>query len=220
MKIGYIALILTVIVNATGCSKQAELEEANKRITQLESELAAERAKESGADKQVAESTPLTSLAVSNTELTNPTGEQWIYRASEDKMSGGKTYSAMVLSTNAVIFGSPYDGEQHGRLTLRIDQKYGKDVMFSIERGQILCHTYEDCQILIRFDEGKPETFSGLGPADNSTETVFIRNYERFVGKMRKSKIVRISTNIYQEGAPVFEFDVSSFSQDKYIPKK
>lgn len=220
MKIGYIALILTVIVNAAGCSKQADLEEANNRIAQLESELAAERAEGSGAEKKVTESSSLTSLAANNTGLANPTGEQWIYSAGEDKMTGGTTYHAMVISTNAVSFGSPYDGEQHGRLVLRSDKKYGKEVMFTIERGQILCHTYEDCQILIRFDEGKPETFSGLGPADSSTETVFIRNYERFVGKMRKSKIVRISTNIYQEGAPVFEFDVSSFSQDKYIPKK
>ena len=220
MKINLIALILAVIFNATGCSQQTELEEAKKRIAQLESELATERAKESGAEKKAMESSPAASQTAANPEQSTPTGEQWIYRSDENKMTGGTTYHAMVFSSNTVNFDSPYDGAQHGRLALRSDSKYGKDVMFLIERGQLLCRSYEDCPVLIRFDDGKPETFSGVGPADNSTETVFIRNYERFVGKMRKSKIVRIFTNVYQEGAPVFEFDVSGFSQEKYIPKK
>lgn len=220
MKNNFIALTLIIFVNATGCSQQTELEEANKRIAQLESELASERAKVSGPETKPTELNPVVSQTTANPEPVTPTGEQWIYRADEDEMTGGTNYHAMVISTNTVNFDSPYQGEQHGRLALRSDPKYGKDVMFSIERGQLLCRSYEDCQVLIRFDEGKPETFSGIGPADNSTETVFIRNYGRFVGKMRKSKIVRISTNIYQEGSPVFEFDVSGFSQEKYIHKK
>ena len=134
-------------------------------------------------------------------------------------MTGATIYHASVSSTNAVNFGSPYDGEQHGQLTLRTDPKYGRDLIFSIERGQLLCRSYEDCQAMIRFDDGKPENFSGIGPADNSSETVFIRNYDKFLGRLRKAKIVRISMNIYQEGAPVFEFDVSGFSQEKYLPK-
>ena len=135
-------------------------------------------------------------------------------------MTGGTTYSASVLRSNTVTFRSPYGGEQYGSLALRTDPKYGKDVIFSIQRGQLLCRSYEDCEILVRFDDGKPEQFAGVGAADNSTEIVFIRNYERFLGKLRKAKIVRISLNIYQEGAPVFEFDVDGFNQAKYIQKK
>lgn len=36
---------------------------------------------------------------------------------------------------------------------------------------------------------------------------------------MVKSKRVRLSANIYQEGQPVFEFDVSGFDKNKYKPK-
>jgi hypothetical protein len=53
-----------------------------------------------------------------------------------------------------------------------------------------------------------------------STETLFIRNYNGFVKKMLEAKRVRIAANIYHQDAPVFEFDVSDFDQEKYKPKK
>jgi hypothetical protein len=147
-------------------------------------------------------------------------GSQWSYSHVADAMSKGTTYHAVVSSTNTVEFKFPYAGAQHARLNLRTDPRYGKDVIFSIERGQILCHSYEDCTVLVRFDDEQATNYSAVGAADNSTETIFIRNYDRFVGKMLKAKRVRISTNIYQEGAPVFEFDVSGFDLSKYKPSK
>lgn len=147
-------------------------------------------------------------------------GAQWIYSQSEDPMSKGITYHAQVLSTNTVNFDFPYAGSQHARLTLRDDPRYGKDLIFNIEKGQILCNSYEDCTVLVRFDDDKATNYSAIGAADNSTETIFIRNYGRFVEKMLNAKRVRISMNIYQEGAPIFEFDVSDFDRNKFRPKK
>ncbi len=147
-------------------------------------------------------------------------GSQWSYSHVPDSMSKGTAHHAVVSSTNTVEFKFPYSGPQHARLNLRTDPRYGKDVIFSIERGQILCHSYEDCTVLVRFDDEQASNFSAVGAADNSTETIFLRNYDRFVGKMMKAKRVRISTNIYQEGAPAFEFDVGGFDQKKYRPSK
>lgn len=146
-------------------------------------------------------------------------GLQWSYSEADDPMSNGTTYHAVVLSSNTVEFDFPYSGAQNAKLHLRIDPKYGKDVIFSIEKGQILCNSSEDCTVLVRFDDEKATNYSAASAADNSTETIFIRNYARFIEKMLKAKRVRISTNIYQEGAPVFEFDVSGFDQEKYKPK-
>jgi hypothetical protein len=147
-------------------------------------------------------------------------GGQWSYHQSDDEMGNGTTYVARVSSSNTVNFGFPYSGDQHAELQLRTHPRYGKDVIFSIEKGQFLCNSFEDCIVLVRFDDGKATSFSAAGAADNSTETIFIRNYSRFVEKMQNSKRVRISANIYQEGAPVFEFDVSEFDQKKYKQKK
>lgn len=145
--------------------------------------------------------------------------EPWSYSQKDDAMSKGKTYYASVSSSNTVKFKFPYSGAQNGELTLRTDPKYGKDVMFSIEKGQILCPSYDECTVLVRFDDEDAVSFTAIGAADNSTETIFIRNYSRFVEKMMKAKRVRISVNIYQEGSPVFDFNVSGFNQDKYRPK-
>lgn len=148
--------------------------------------------------------------------VATPPGTQWHYSHVPDAMSNGTTHHALVVSSNTVEFKFPYSGEQHGKLNLRTDPKYGKDIIFSIEKGQILCHSHEDCTVLVRFDDEPAMKFSGVGAADNSTETVFIRNYEKFTSKLAKAKFVRISANIYQEGAPVFEFDVSGFNPQKY----
>lgn len=141
---------------------------------------------------------------------------KWRYSQSDDPMSKGKTNHASVISSNTVEFGFPYNGKQNATLTLRIDPKYGKDVIFSIEKGQILCSSYDGCNVLVRFDDDKATNYSAAAPADNSTDTIFIRNYSKFVEKISKAKRVRISTNIYQEGNPVFEFDVSGFDRDEF----
>ena len=145
---------------------------------------------------------------------------QWSYYQSDDQMGKGIINQAFVSSSNTVNFDFPYAGAQHATLRLITHPRGGKDVMFSIEKGQILCHSYEDCTVLVRFDDEKATNYSAVGTADNSTETIFIRNYGRFVEKILKAKQVRISTTIYQQGAPVFEFDVSGFDLNKYKPKK
>ncbi len=143
----------------------------------------------------------------------------WSYYHTDDPMSKGKTHTATISSSNTVEFGFPYGGKQHGRLTLRTDPKYGKDIIFRIEKGQVLCPSYDSCRVLVRFNDENATSYTAVGAADNSSETIFIRNYSRFVGKMMKSKRVRISMNIYQEGSPVFDFDVSGFNVEKYKPK-
>lgn len=216
-----IAFAIALTVLASGCSDQSDLRTARERITQLEAELAAEKGKLAPPSASPTPAkVPVVGKPVEPEVKVNPSGQQWNYAARENKMTGGDTRHAFVLSSNTVNFGSPYSGEQHGRLTLRVDPKYGRDVIFSIERGQLLCRSYEDCNVLVRFDDEKPENFSAVGPADNSSDTVFIRNYDRFLGKVRKAKTVRISLTVYQEGSPVFEFDVSGFDEAKYIARR
>lgn len=145
-------------------------------------------------------------------------GDQWTYNQSEDPM-GGTTYTASVISTNAVNFDFPYSGEQHAVLGLRTHPRHGRDVILRIERGQFLCRSYDGCSVLVRFDDGAAHTFSASGASDNSTEVLFIQEYSRFVERMRNASRVRISAEVYQEGSPVFEFDVRGFSVARYKPK-
>lgn len=215
-----VALSILSLFLLSACTPNSELDEAKKTIIELQSQLEIEKAKNKTASSPVVPVSDPKPTVASKPDTESTIGTQWIYDQAEDKMSGGTTFHARVLSTNTVEFGFPYAGIQNATLHLRIDPKYGKDAIFRIAKGQILCNFYQDCTVLVRFDDEKPVNYSAIGAADNSSETIFIHNYGKFVEKLLKAKQVRISTNIYQQGAPVFEFDVGGFSQDKFKPKK
>lgn len=141
---------------------------------------------------------------------------KWSYQKSIDSMTSAVTRTASIASENTVNFDFPYQGAQHATLMIRDHPSYGKDVILKIERGQILCQSYQDCDIRIRFDEGNSTTWRAVGPSDNSSTTIFLRNQASFRQGMRSAKVVRIQAPIYEEGSPVFEFHVGGFSQERF----
>lgn len=228
IKIGVIAGISLWLVSCSGDTELAEanrkLEAANARIAALEARLAG-----TGSTTAVTPNASVKTLAPAPGKASDPAtdqlaeqdevaGKQWHYDATEDAMTGRKRFTAMVESSNTVDFGFPYGGDQRGRLTLRTHPQHGKHVIFRIERGQILCPSYEGCRVQVRFDESKPIRFEASGAADHSTDVVFIDDYTGFISRLKKAKRVRIAVNIYQNGAPAFEFDVSGFDSQRYQP--
>jgi len=164
--------------------------------------------------------TATSGTTAASTSLEAAPESKWNYIARKDEMAKGTSYEASVDSTNTVEFSFPYAGAQHGTLTLRTHPRYGKSVIFNIQKGQIPCHSFSGgCKALVRFDDGQAVTYSADGPEDNSTETIFLRDYSGFVSRMQKAKTVRLSVSVYQQGSPVFEFDVRNFDPAKYKPK-
>jgi hypothetical protein len=220
--LGLIAQIASCSSDADVAEANKKLEQANQRIATLEAQLARAQAAAPVASTAPATSPPVAPAAAEPTPAEQPiaaTGQQWSYDVSEEKMTGGKRRIASVESTNMVDFGFPYNGPQNGHLTLRTDPRHGKDVLFRIEKGQILCPSYDGCAVQVRFDDEKPSNFAASGAADHSSEVIFLNDYNRFLAKLRKAKRVRLAVNIYQQGTPVFEFDVSGFDFDKYQAK-
>lgn len=220
--------IVLLISQLLGCSSDKELleanrklNEANERIAMLEARLA--QRQDAATISKPSEVEPAKSDAaavpVVSTAEPAPTGQQWSYSADEDAMTSGIRKTASVDSSNTVNFGFPYAGSQHGRLTLRTDPRHGKDAIFRIEQGQILCPSYEGCSVQVRFDNAKPVRFSASGAADHSTEVIFLDDYNGFLSKMKKAKRIRIAVQIYQNGSPMFEFDVSGFDSASYQGK-
>jgi hypothetical protein len=218
---------LGLVAQIAGCSSDADRAEANKKLEQANQRIAALEAQLTRAQAVVpvasaAAQSPVAPAAAAPTSVEQPvaaTGQQWSYNVSEEKMTGGKRRIASVESKNTVDFDFPYNGSQNGHLTLRTDPRYGKDVLFRIEKGQILCTSYDGCMVQVRFDDEKPSNFAASGAADQSSNVVFLGDYNRFLSKLRKAKRVRFAVNIYQQGTPVFEFDVSGFDFDKYQAK-
>lgn len=142
--------------------------------------------------------------------------DKWTYSSDIDEMTSKKSRTGMIESENSVEFDFPYQGPQHATLVLRDHPSYGRDVLLMIQRGQILCQSYETCTIRIRFDDGEPSSWEAIGPGDNSSTSIFIQGAERFRQRMRKAKIVRIQIPVYQEGRPTFEFQVGGFDANRF----
>jgi len=140
-------------------------------------------------------------------------GAQWTYTTFDDSMSGKQGASAYVRSTNSFEFGFPYQGRQHATLAIRQHPRWGKDVIFSIEKGQILCGI-SDCPVRVRFDDGKTRTLSANEPADHSSESIFLPAAS-FTKQLQVAKIVRVEVNMYHEGVLMAEFDVSGFKPER-----
>lgn len=140
----------------------------------------------------------------------------WNYDSSTDKMTGKKSASAQTVSDNSLSFGFPYQGVNRGNLIVRQHPQYGLDVLITIDKGQMLCSSY-DCKVSIKFDDAPPVKFSGSGLADHSSQTIFIEGAAKFIASAKKAKKILVQFNAYQNGAPVLEF---STPQPLDWPKK
>lgn len=123
---------------------------------------------------------------------------------------------ASIQSDNTVSFDFPYQGAQHANFAMREHPRSGKDLIFSITKGPLLCSSYSGCGVLVRFDDGQAERWGGNETADHDTTTIFVSNYSRFLQKLKKAKTVRIQVGVYQQGSPTFEFSVGGFDDKRY----
>lgn len=163
------------------------------------------------ADKALGEAEAATDKA------SDESASSWSYSTDEDKVRGGISYYASTTSTNSVYQDSPYESDTRMRMTVRQAPEYGTDVILTVSSGQMMCPSYQGCRGTVRFDDGPAERISFNGPADNSSETIFIEGAKSFVSKLKKAKRIVVEKTLYQAGNPQFEFDVSGL---EWPPKK
>ena len=130
----------------------------------------------------------------------------WKYSNETDPMTSKTTTHAILRSNNSLDLGSPYSGTNHADLVVRKHPRYGTDVIFKIDQGQLMCSTISGCPIKVRFDDGAPMNFTGTEPADNDSAVVFVNEKQRFIAAASKAKNILVQVNIYKNGAPVLEF--------------
>lgn len=135
----------------------------------------------------------------------------WDYHETTDQMTGKVTRTAQIESTNSLELGSPYKGQNQGRLSVRQHPRYGLQAIFDVEKGQIMCRSYDDhCGILIRFDNAPPVRFSGGEASDHNPTVVFIRDPKRFIAAAEKAKRILVQAEYFHNGAQVLTFDAGA----------
>jgi len=162
-------------------------------------------------------STGATAVApASDTAQVEPTTpDNWYYSTDVDKVRRGTSYFAKTTSTNSIHQNFPYDSDTTMTMTVRKTPAYGTDVILTISSGQMMCPSYDGCSGTVRFDDGSAERVEFNGPADNSSDTVFVVGAKSFIAKLKKAKKVVIEKTLYEAGNPQFEFDVSGLKWDR-----
>lgn len=152
--------------------------------------------------------------SVEAAEGSESASSNWRYAEREDRMRNQTEYTATIRSENTVNFASPYSGSQRMSLQLRRSPAYGNDVIFWIERGQIMCDVY-DCMGNIAFD-GNTERLTLARSADNSSTVAFARYPEAIANKILASDEVVVELTFYREGTRQFFFETSNLEWDRF----
>lgn len=140
---------------------------------------------------------------------------EWNYTTRTDNATGKTAKYGTLISKNSMNFGSPYNGIQYGRFTVRNHPRYGIDAFLSIDRGQLLCDNYSNPNVLVRFDDGPAVPYKCSEPADYSSEYVFINNIGGLEAGMRSAKKMFITVSVYDEGSRTWEFNVRNYDRSK-----
>jgi hypothetical protein len=137
---------------------------------------------------------------------------KWEYESSVDAMTDKPTRTACIRSSNAVNLPPPYEPTR-ARLCLRDSPQHGHDAFVRLEKdGQILCHSYKECTVNVRFDKAAAQPFSAIGASDYSTDIFFIINRHRFEQELKTSNTTAIQAEFYQAGRQAMLFDTKGFA--------
>lgn len=146
------------------------------------------------------------------TQIADRPNLPWDYATAKDDMSGKDISYAKANSLNKENLHWPYGPGIGATLTLRKHPRNGKDVYLSLDKGQILCRSYETCTIMIRFDDRPAINYSAIGPSDGSTDMVFIQNYSKFFAELKRSNNIIVELPLYQDGNRSWQFNVNGLT--------
>lgn len=136
---------------------------------------------------------------------------KWEYSEQRDEMRGTTARFASLSSENIVDLDFPY-GEVRGQLWLRRRPEDGLNVAFEVQKGQVLCHSFSDGYVSMKFDDGPIQRFGCTGSSDGSSETAFILDEQRALAGLKRAKRTVVEAEFYQQGRQQFVFETAGLN--------
>jgi hypothetical protein len=155
--------------------------------------------------------TPVSSDDNANSDARETvSASNWEYRNDTDRMRGTSTVEATVTSNNTVDLQFPY-GEVHGELWVR--KRGGSlDAAFEVEKGQVLCNSFIESVVSIKFDDRAIQKFRCTDASDGSNNVAFLLPAGRFLSEVKKSKRAIVEAEFFQQGRQQFTFDTTGLT--------
>lgn len=137
----------------------------------------------------------------------------WEYHTQKDEMRGAESQFAQLSGSNTIDLDFPY-GEQRGRLMLRQSAQYGFDILVGVDSGQIMCNSFTNSHINVKFDDGPIQRYRCLDASDGTSNMVFIEGAKGFLPKLKKSKKIIVEAEFFQNGTQQLTFDTANLEWD------
>lgn len=150
----------------------------------------------------------------------------WIVNYNNDEMRGTAQKTLQTQSDNDVEFDFPYNGGSKMYIVLRskkTELKEGQkaeelkptEAILAISKGQFSCHSFNDCHVSVKFDNGKIQKYSMSEAANGNSEVIFFEESSTFIKNIQNHKKVIIEAEFFQAGAEQFKFDLEGFANPK-----
>jgi hypothetical protein len=138
-----------------------------------------------------------------------PPPAAWEYGRSS---GNGTPAVASVRSSGTVKFPIPAGGPHFATLTIRRSSDTATDVFVSLPVAQFACRA--GCQVLVRFDDQKPETVAATTASDAPATQLLLSDPDRFVARLRTARKLRIEVPFAHGAKRVLKFDVAGLRWD------
>jgi hypothetical protein len=86
------------------------------------------------------------------------------------------------------------------------------DAAFEVEKGQILCNSFSESVVSIKFDDGPVQKFRCTDASDGSNNVAFLLPAGRFLSEVKKSKRTIVEAEFFQQGRQQFTFDTAGLA--------
>lgn len=132
----------------------------------------------------------------------------WSYSEDKDEMRGGTTYYASLTGTNTLNLGFPY-GDQQGKVLVRQSPQFGFDILLGVDSGQILCNSFSNSHINVKFDDGPIRRYGCTDASDGTNNMIFVQGAKGFLTNLKKSKKMVVEAAFYQNGMQQMTFETA-----------
>lgn len=136
-------------------------------------------------------------------------GFTWHMTLSNDAMTGNLNRQAWLCSDNFIKQEFPYEGNTYMKMVIRDNGQ--KDVIFIIDRGQVVCNEYDGTNFVrVRFDDKDPMKFRTCESSTGETEYLFLDGkVDKFIRECCYARRIKVEIPIYRYGKAIFDFWVT-----------
>lgn len=173
---------------------------------------------QSNVYRAVCKDATLTSARTENVLPVSNTKSEWVLKTQTDKMTSKVFQYTEIKSLNKVSMAFPYNGGSIGEIAVM----QNGNVRFDISKGQVMCRSWDGCVVKVKFDNGPIIELAGVGPDNGQSGHLYLNSTDnhiggnqasKFINGLKNAKKVMVQFEVFQEGWPVWEFNVAGFNK-------